>query len=256
MGLETKFDEVFAEYDKWRPGYVPQLYGDIFEYKEISRSGSVLEIGIGTGQATLPFLEKGCSLTAVEPGGNLAEFTRRKFSKYKNFKILNAAFEDLEFPGGSFDMAYSASAFHWIPEEIGYTKIFGLLKNGGVFARFANHPYKDKSNGQLDAAIQKIYSRYMPSSPRPPEYDERQCKKTADTAGKYGFTDIAYRLYKRTRTFDSAEYTCLLGTYSDHIALEEKKRAEFFREIENTICRFGGKITVYDTISLQLARKP
>lgn len=32
----------------------------------------------------------------------------------------------------AYDLIYSASAFHWIPEEIGYTKVYKALKPGGV----------------------------------------------------------------------------------------------------------------------------
>ena len=74
-------------------------------------------------------------------------------------------------------------------------------------------------------------------------------------AGKYGFTDIQYKLFYRTRTFSAKEYIMLLGTYSDHIAIEEKIRAEFFSKIEDAINRYGGELTIYDTIDLQLARK-
>ena len=56
--------------------------------------------------------------------------------------------------------------------------------------------------------------------------------------------------------FSAAEYIALLGTYSDHIAIDEWIRTEFFGGIENAINRHGGAITVYDTIDLQLARKP
>ena len=48
----------------------------------------------------------------------------------------------------------------------------------------------------------------------------------------------------------------LLGTYSDHIAIEEGIRKEFFSKIQDAINNHGGSITVYDTIDLQLARKP
>ena len=34
-----------------------------------------------------------------------------------------------------------------------------------------------------------------------------------------------------------------------------KKRKEFFSKIEETIDKYGGKITIYDTIDLELARK-
>ena len=43
---------------------------------------------------------------------------------------------------------------------------------------------------------------------------------------------------------------------SDHIAMEEKIRTEFFAKIEETINQYGGTLTIYDTIDMQLARKP
>jgi 16S rRNA A1518/A1519 N6-dimethyltransferase RsmA/KsgA/DIM1 with predicted DNA glycosylase/AP lyase activity len=33
-----------------------------------------MEVGIDTGQATVPFLETGCEVTAIELGRDLAEF--------------------------------------------------------------------------------------------------------------------------------------------------------------------------------------
>ena len=55
------------------------------------------------------------------------------------------------------DLIYSASTFHWIPEKIGYEKVFEMLRSGGVFARFANHPYKDKGREDIHEALQKLY---------------------------------------------------------------------------------------------------
>lgn len=255
-GLETTFNTVPAEYDRWRPAYVGELYEDIFGYKQIGEASNVLEIGIGTGQATRPVLEKGCSFTAVELGDKLAEYTKQKFSGYPKFNMINSAFQDYAFPSDSFDLVFSASAFHWIPEETGYPKVFRILKSGGVFARFANHPFKDKGREELHVAMQKIYAVYMPGTLVEKEYDAQDAKNRADIAAKYGFADVEYRLYHRTRTFNAQEYVSLLGTYSDHIAIEERKRNIFFAEIQRTIEDFGNQITLYDTIDLALARKP
>lgn len=52
--LETTFNSVYSKYDRWRLTYVKELYDDIFDVKEINPSSNVLEVGIGTGQATLP----------------------------------------------------------------------------------------------------------------------------------------------------------------------------------------------------------
>ncbi len=177
-GLETTFNIVYSEYDKWRPTYVKKLYDDIFAAKEINQLSNVLEIGIGTGQATLPILEKGCSLT-----------------------------------------------------------------------------YKDKEKENLHVAMQKIYAKYMPGSSIGAEFSEKAAKNQADISKKYGFVDVDYKLYRRTRTFNAKEYISLLGTYSDHIAIKKQTRLRFFNEIQSVIEDYGNSITLYDTIDLQLARK-
>ena len=56
--------------------------------------------------------------------------------------------------------------------------------------------------------------------------------------------------------FSSRKYSTLPGTYSDHIAIEKRIQMEFFSKIEVTIHTHGGTITIYDTIDLQLVRKP
>lgn len=255
-GLEWTFNTQAEKYEKMRPGYVPELYDDILKLVTIDENSNVIEVGIGGGQATLPILKTGCKLTAVEYGENLAKLCCEKFKEYTSFSSITAKFEDAAFKNNSYDLIFSASAFHWVPEEIGYPKVYDLLRSGGVFARFANHPYKDKGREELHQAIQKIYSVYMPNSHASNEYSEQDASNRADIAKKYGFVDIDYKLYHRTRTFSSKEYIELLGTYSDHIAIEQNTRNKFFSEIETVIDNFGGQITIYDTIDLQLARKP
>jgi len=254
-GLEWTFNTEAERYEKMRPGYVPELYDDIFKYVDINENSNVMEIGIGGGQATLPVLKKGCKVTAVEYGENLAKVCCEKFKEYPKFSTVINKFENSDFESNSFELIFSASAFHWVSEEIGYSKVFDLLISGGVFARFANHPFKDKGRKGLHEAIQKVYAIYLPGALGPKEYSEQQALDRANIAKKYGFVDISYKLYHRTRTFNSDEYVKLLGTYSDHIAIEEKTRNKFFSEIKSVIDDFGGEITIYDTIDLQLARK-
>ncbi len=260
-GLEWTFDTVAARYERFRPGYTEELYKTLFDYINIDSSSRVVEVGIGGGQATLPFLKKGCSLTAVEYGENFSKLCQKKFEGYKNFSVITEKFENVSFPDAQYDLVYSASAFHWVPENIGYSKVYAMLKNGGVFARFANHPYRDKGNPALSEEIEKLYDIYYhrhhsgTDIKSDKEYSEEQAEQSARIAGKYGFSDIKYAMFYRTRTLSAQEYVELLGTYSDHIALEEKIRTEFFSKIEDAINQHGGTFTLYDTIDLQLARK-
>lgn len=260
-GLGWTFDTVAATYEKLRPGYVDALYVDILAYRPLDASSRAVEVGIGGGQATEPILKTGCAVTAVEPGENFCALCREKFAAYPGFGVINGKFEDAALPSGSCDLVYSASAFHWVPEEIGYRKVFDLLKSGGAFARFANHPWRDKGNPALAAALDEAYAMYYHTYYRSvpkleDEYTEAQAIRRAEIAGKYGFTDIQHRLYRRTRSFTAVEYVQLLGTYSDHISLPDEVRLPFFRAVEEAIDAHGGVIHIYDTIDLQLARRP
>ena len=81
-GLEWTFDTVASGYDKMRPGYVKELYQEIFDYIPIGEESSVIEVGSGSGQATEPILSTGCELTSVEYGEKFAELLKDKFSYY------------------------------------------------------------------------------------------------------------------------------------------------------------------------------
>lgn len=260
-GLGWTFDTVADTYAKLRPGYVDALYQDVFAYCPVDASSRAVEVGIGGGQATEPILKTGCSVMAVEPGESFSALCKEKFAQYPGFSVISGKFEDVAFLPGHYDLVYSASAFHWVPEEIGYRKVFDMLKSGGAFARFANHPWRDKGNPALATALDEAYAKYYHSYYRSvpkleDEYTEAQAIRRAEIALKYGFVDAHHRLYRRTRVFTAAEYVQLLGTYSDHISLPDEVRLPFFRAVEEAINAHGGSITIYDTIDLQLARKP
>ena len=158
-GLEWTFNTVAAEYDRWAPGYPAALYEDLLTYKPMGMDASALEIGIGTGQATEPILKTGCTLTAVELGDELARLAEQNFAAYPNFTVVNLPFQEYTCPDESFDLIYSAGAFHWIPEDYGYSTVHRMLKSGGAFARFAKHPDYRKDDPALWEDMQKVSIR-------------------------------------------------------------------------------------------------
>ncbi len=254
--LKYTFNEDALNYDKSRPGYPEQLYHDIFDYCCISDSCNVLEIGIGTGQATEPFLRKGCNIKAVELGGSLAEFSRKKFSQFKNIEVINADFLECEFCKNHFDLIYSATAFHWIPKERGYHKILNILKPGGAIALFWNHPFPNRKDDSTNAASMRVYAKYRPDDNHGSEFSEKNCEKIVSELKQFGFTDVQSKIYHRTRNLDTQDYINLINTYSDHRALCPEIKSSFEREMTEAVNAAGGHIKIYDTIDLYLARKP
>ena len=251
------FDEVALIYEKRRPNYGIQLFEDVIKYSAITSSKSIIEIGCGTGQATEPFLSTNCKVTAVELGENLASYTRGKFNEYKTLNVLQCSFEDYECDDNKFDMLYSASAFHWIPDEIGYKKAYRIIKKGGTIALFWNKPSVNSKDNPLYKKIQLIYNQFLPHwSQMSTDEDKSKYSDTINKMGLYGFTDIEFKLYNNTRKMNGDDYIELLNTYSDHIALDKSIQKPFFNAIRTAIEEFGNELIINDTVELYLARKP
>lgn len=255
MDLRLTFNEDVKNYDKYRPSYTTELFNDIINYSKLNNTKNALEIGIGTGQATTPILKTGCKLTAIELGENLADYSKHKFTAYDNFNIINIDFEGYSAINNQFDLIYSATAFHWIPEQIGFTKVFNLLKSSGVIALFWNHPHRD--NDAMHVGLQKAYDKYRPSSQKPNiEFTENSCQKYINLLNEYGFVYVTSKLYHQTRILNTNDYISLLNTYSDHRAMDNEARIGLEYEISDVINQFGGKIDIHDTMDLYLGMKP
>jgi hypothetical protein len=109
-----------------------------------------------------------------------------------------------------------------------------MLKNGGVFVRFANHPYRDKGKPALSEDIDQIYAEYYykfyNKEPETPiEYTEQQAHDRALIAEKYGFTDIQYKLFYRTRTFTAKEYIHFSVHIQTILLLKKLSEMNFFQ---------------------------
>ncbi|EBZ4664299.1 class I SAM-dependent methyltransferase [Salmonella enterica subsp. enterica serovar Bovismorbificans] len=256
MNLQLTFDEDACNYDRWRPLYTAELFNDIIRYASVDRAKHALEIGIGTGQATQPILTTGCHVTAIDAGENLTNYTGKKFSSFPHFNIQHVTFENFDANNNSYDLIFSATAFHWIAEDTGLEKIYRLLKPGGVVALFWNHPFVNREDNVLHRRLQALYRQYRPESKVPVEFSRADLHHYKDAMVRYGFCDISARLYPAVRVLKAEEYIRLLNTYSDHRALDNEIRMKFEEAISSTITRTGGEVTVYDTMDLYLARKP
>lgn len=264
MDLRLTFNSDPDSYDRLRPTYSNELFKDLIDFSRLDNKMEALEIGIGTGQATTPILETGCNVTAIEIGDQLAKFAREKFSNYSNLNVINQDFEKVNLEENTYDLIYSASAFHWIPLEAGLTKVLKLLKSGGVFAWFSIQPLPAKEHRHINDEIQKVYCKYSEyfgdnKAKKDLERMNRDIGKKLtsriDDLKNYSFTDIYDETYYGSRTFKAEDYAKLISTYSDHKSIPSKTRTIFLEEIVETINKCGGEFTLSDTIILCMGRK-
>ena len=165
--LKTTFNTVASLYDEVRPGYPDELVRDVLELSEMDRSGKILEVGCGTGQASRLFAALGCEMTCLDIGQDLIEVARARLNNYKNVRFVLCPFEDWD-SASKFDLVISATAFRWVSPRVRFIRARDALKARGSLAVFSNqHVGKDEG---FFAEVQEVYSEHyvVSDSPRDP----------------------------------------------------------------------------------------
>jgi SAM-dependent methyltransferase len=237
------------EFDKWRTRYCDECFADVIKYVELDADKTALEIGPGTGQATEPILKTGCSYLGIELGENFTEAMKNRFGSYDNFQIVNADFETYDFGQRQFDLVYSAATIQWIPEEIGFPKVYNLLKCNGAFAMIFTQTDNRTANEALYLKIQEVYDKYFHPN------TEYKCHLEYGNVENYGFIDVERRQYHKVREYSADEFVLWTSIMAPHLTLQQPCKSKFFEGIRDAILSFGNKITLHDTIVLYLARK-
>ncbi|MGW6930654.1 class I SAM-dependent methyltransferase [Lentzea sp. NPDC054927] len=237
--LRTTFGEDAARYHRARPTYPPQLFSHL--------SGPrILEIGPGTGQATLPLTQIG-DVTAVELSPELAAVAG---SYAPQARLVVANFDEWPLPE-PFDLVVSATAFHWLDPVTRMAKCARALKPGGALAVISTHHIAGGTE-QFFVDVQEIYERWDPSTPPnvrlshaddiPREFDDSEL-----------FDEPEFHRYEWEQAYDTEAYADLLLTYSNHIALP--RRDELIADIRQLVdTRYDGRVVKRFMAQLAVAR--
>src|ERR1022692_4287085 len=138
------FGEAADLYDRARPGYPEQLVDDVLAFVGVD-SPRVVEIGAGTGKATVAFATRGLEIVAIEPSAEMAAVARRNCALFSRVSLRMSDFEDWQNDSGSFDLLISGQAWHWVSPGVRYVKARRLLEPSGSLALFWNRPVWEHS---------------------------------------------------------------------------------------------------------------
>jgi putative AdoMet-dependent methyltransferase len=131
-GHDEEYREVFLHYEK--------ILGEVAK----RANGHVLEFGVGTGNLTLKLLEKGLTVTGIEPSPSMRKIAKEKLGD--KVEIIDGDF--LHYPKDiSIDTIVSTYAFHHLTDEEKLQAIadYGnLLKEGGKIV-FADTMYESEN---------------------------------------------------------------------------------------------------------------
>lgn len=235
------FDSVADLYDIYRPSYPVELIEDIILISGIQPQGRILEIGSGTGKATILFAQKGYEILCLEPGQNMIDIAARNLIDYPKVSFEKTRFEEWKGDQARFDLVISAQAYHWVPENVRYEKTASILKNRGYLAAFWNmYPGMD---GEIRQELDQVYRKRVPElvNAKAPIDDLIESRANSLRMSRY-FKKVVVRKHPWSIRYSTSDYLGLLNTYSDHLRLSEQRRSGLLKNIAEVIDRNGGCI--------------
>ena len=244
-------------YDRARPSCPPAVFDDLAELAGIGPGRRVLEIGCGTGQATVPLAERGCEIVAVEIGPRMAAVARRNLAGFSSVQVVTSAFEAWPLPPAPFDAVVSATAFHWLDPAVRVVKAADALCPEGALATIATHHIAGGTEAFF-VEVQACYERWDPATPpglRLSTAAEIPLRaEELERSGRFG--PPLFRRHEWELVYSTAAYLELLLTYSGHRALEPAVRKGLLDCIAHLIdSRFGGRIAKRYLTELRIAHR-
>ena len=256
--LRATFEEVPELYDRARPLYPAELFDDLVSFAGLEAGSQVLEIGCGTGQATLPLAERGFDIVGVELGTGLAAVARRKLAGFPRVEVVNTVFEEWQASDESFDAVVAFTAFHWVDPEVRYAKAARLLRTGGCLAVAETEHVLVEGGDPFWAEVQADYDAVVPSDRnRPPPGPEEVGDLRAQLEETGLFVDVEVRRYLADVTYSGEEYVGVLDTYSPNRAMQPATRERLYDAIRRRIeARPSRTVRKTYLFTLNLARRP
>ena len=243
ISLRGTFDEVAGVYDEVRPAYPEPLVEDLIRLSGIPAGGTILEVGCGTGQATLPFARRGYPMLCLELGPNLAALAAEHCRPYPNVIVENVSFEEWPLRRGQFDLVLSAAAFDWIPPDVGYPKAAAALKGGGSLALLWNDHWGGDSpffEAARELRREMAMPTIDPANDRSLDARLREQESAIEALGLFG--PVTVRRYPWSTAYTAERYAKLLSTYSMVRGLQPETRRDFLARIQELVERFGGVV--------------
>ena len=239
LELRGSFDADAEAYDRTRPVGPDVMFDDLVRLGGLAAGDRVVEIGCGTGQATVPLAERGLKVTAVELGAALAALARRRTAGFPGVSVAASSFEDWHDADDTPVRAVvSFNALHWIDPATRYAKPAALLAPGGVMAVGGCRWARPADAGPFWADVQEDYQAVgFPGAPPPPP-EQIGAWHFPDEARAW-FDETASLLYPFQQSWTTEDYLAQLGTQSSTQSLGPARAADFLARVRRRLLALG-----------------
>ncbi|MFF4456481.1 class I SAM-dependent methyltransferase [Streptomyces goshikiensis] len=262
MARGQVFGEVAETYEVARPGYADALVAEVLAYADLGERAAV-EVGAGTGKATVPFAALGTPMVCVEPDPRMAEVLRRNTSGYPGVRVHTGGFEDWRPGCRRFGLLFAATSWHWVDPERRWDLAHNALAPGGAVALFWNP--QGVRDAELHAALAEVDGHHgIDHAPHAelassygdvpgnwaglPGWPEEECRRDGR------FTDLRAVRYRQDLHYDTDRYLGHLASLSRYRVLPPERRDQVLADTGRVLDAHGGGIETELFSDLFLAR--
>lgn len=230
----TWYSSVVQTYNLVRPEYSASLIAQLINTAKFPANANILEIGAGSGKATVHFAQLGYGLTCLEPNPGFCQILAKNCQSYSQVKIINRAIEEWSVQLNYFDFVLAANAWHWLNPTIAESKIYQCLKADGKLILLWN------MSPQLDYSLyRKLEPVYQIHAPQLVRYETEQTQR--EILAELGNIMLASGKFRELRqlivpcslNYSAKKYLLLLSTFSPYLNLTENVRQNLWNALNS-----------------------
>lgn len=157
----ASFERGAADYHRLRPAFPERLFDDLVACAGNRMAGRILEVGAGTGLATLPLARRGAAVEVIEPSADMLRVLgeRLRAEGLAGRVILRrATFEEVD-EAERYDVVIAAQSFHWADPGTRWDRLAALLDSAGIAFLFWNGWRLDHTRHDA-AAVRAVYAAH------------------------------------------------------------------------------------------------
>jgi SAM-dependent methyltransferase len=210
-----------------RPTYPAELVDGLCSDAGARAGDAVADVGAGTGIFTALLVERGFSVTAVEPNPAM-----RARAPEMNVRWLAGSFDATGLEDGSQRWVTAAQAFHWARPATALPELRRVLGPGGALTVLWNDRESDRD--PLVAWTAALIKTLVPDFDE--AYRNKPWAEILATGGSFG--DVVAREHRHTVTMSRARYVDLWRSHN-RLAVEAgpKRLARFFAALDDHLDR-------------------
>ncbi len=157
---DSLFDGTAYYYSKYRPEFPKELIDFIVKTYQLDGTGTLLDMGCGTGLSTFPFSKYFEKIIAFDRDKEMLDVALSKNQVNSNITFLLQSDEDIKDTSGPCKLIIASRSFHWMRQEELLQKLHKILAKNGSFVIISDGSFWG-GNETWEKTIKKVIQSFL-----------------------------------------------------------------------------------------------